>query len=558
MERDRTTDCNGMKRGQDRLRAWLLAGASAAALLAPGPALGQVSADERVYRREALAHAHAVEAAWRRLETYILDESAGAAGWTGAVPPAAIGWQAGWTVRGLEARYCGGTLLVYLAPEELKGVGRDHRAVHVAPHAYAGNGETPVLHWLENGAAQGGVGRASVALPACLSEAAAGGPLPTGRAALAGEVRDPYRHTTERVARERKEEDCGAGEHGEGRTLIREATQVFNGRGEAVGDPAHGPWQVSIDLCRADYSQWEHYTLACHWEAGPPHNRRMEGREVWRRLKTVTSEGESLGAPEFVSTSCWTGGALPPAPVPAVSETGSEETKSGNCPAGYTGSLGYRRTVTMRSTLFPWDAAPVTQTVTGAWILDSDDCVPEIEPDWGDPEVPDPDGQGGDPGGGLGAPCSDSCDPSPYDIPGGGTDACSIYSSSFGDMSGADVGGSDDGGCFLTTAVAERRGEADDGPTLSALRRFRDGYMTRTAERKAMVAEYYATAPRIVSAIPSWHPDWDWIGARIDAAVAAIAASEDDEAFRIYAAMMRRLEARWPADGGANHDGGRP
>ena len=125
-------------------------------------------------------------------------------------------------------------------------------------------------------------------------------------------------------------------------------------------------------------------------------------------------------------------------------------------------------------------------------------------------------------------------------------------------MSGGDVGGSDDGGCFLTTAVAERRGEADDGPALSALRRFRDGYMTRTAERKAMVAEYYATAPRIVSAIPSWHPDWDWIGARIDAAVAAIAASEDDEAFRIYAAMMRRLEARWPADGGANHDGGRP
>ena len=99
-------------------------------------------------------------------------------------------------------------------------------------------------------------------------------------------------------------------------------------------------------------------------------------------------------------------------------------------------------------------------------------------------------------------------------------------------------------------AVAERRGEADDGPALSALRRFRDGYMTRTAERKAMVAEYYATAPRIVSAIPSWHPDWDWIGARIDAAVAAIAASDDDEAFRIYAAMMRRLEARWPADVG--------
>ena len=27
--------------------------------------------------------------------------------------------------------------------------------------------------------------------------------------------------------------------------MIREATQEFNGRGEAVGDPAHGPWRVS-------------------------------------------------------------------------------------------------------------------------------------------------------------------------------------------------------------------------------------------------------------------------------------------------------------------------
>ena len=335
MERDCTTDRNGTKCSQNRLRAWLLAGASAAALLAAGPALGQESADERVYRREALAHAHAVEAAWRRLETYILDESAGAAGWSGAVPPATVGWQAGWTVRGLEARYCGDTLLVYLAPEELKGVGRDHRAVHAAPHAYAGNGETPVLHWLENGVAQGGVGRAPVALPACLSEAAAGGPLPTGRAALAGTVRDPYRHTTERVSRERKEEDCGAGEHGEGRTLIREATQDFNGRGEAVGDPAHGPWRVSIDLCRADYSQWEHYTLACHWEAGPPHNRRMEGREVWRRLKTVTADGESLGAPEFVSTSCWTGGGA----APGAGAGGERDRVGGDQERGLSGRL---------------------------------------------------------------------------------------------------------------------------------------------------------------------------------------------------------------------------
>ena len=50
------------------------------------------------------------------------------------------------------------------------------------------------------------------------------------------------------------------------------------------------------------------------------------------------------------------------------------------------------------------------------------------------------------------------------------------------DSCGGD-GGDDGGGCFLTTAIVERRGvEADDGPTLTALRAFRDGYMMQTAK----------------------------------------------------------------------------
>ena len=103
-----------------------------------------------------------------------------------------------------------------------------------------------------------------------------------------------------------------------------------------------------------------------------------------------------------------------------------------------------------------------------------------------------------------------------------------------------------DGGCFLTTAIVERRGiEADGGPTLTALRRFRDGYMMKTPKRRALVAEYYEIAPRIVAAIPQGHSDWDWIGGRIDAAIAAIAAGDEDGAFAIYAAMVRRLAACW-------------
>ena len=102
--------------------------------------------------------------------------------------------------------------------------------------------------------------------------------------------------------------------------------------------------------------------------------------------------------------------------------------------------------------------------------------------------------------------------------------------------------------------MVERRGEPDDGPTLSALRRFRDVYMMETAERQVLVAAYYRTAPSIVAAIPADHPDWEWIGGRIDAAIAAIGNGDDRAAFDVYASMMRRLTGRWL---GPDAEGGR-
>ena len=99
--------------------------------------------------------------------------------------------------------------------------------------------------------------------------------------------------------------------------------------------------------------------------------------------------------------------------------------------------------------------------------------------------------------------------------------------------------------CFLTTAVVERRGEADDGPTLTALRGFRDGYMMETAERRALVEDYYRTAPAVVAAIPADHADWGWIGERIDDAAAAVGKGDDDGAFAVYVDLMERLTSRW-------------
>ena len=93
--------------------------------------------------------------------------------------------------------------------------------------------------------------------------------------------------------------------------------------------------------------------------------------------------------------------------------------------------------------------------------------------------------------------------------------------------------------------MGQRGIEADDGPTLTALRAFRDGYMQRTPERRELVRRYYEIAPRIVAAIPGEHADWAWIGERVDEAVAAIRAGRNGWAFGIYVDMVRRLEERW-------------
>ena len=393
-----------MGRGR-RLRAHILAGTSALAIFAgmlPAPLIGALPAAaqgyeaEQVYRQEALAHARAIAEAWRRLEDHILRRSAAATVWTGSVPPAETGWLDAWSGRGVRARYCEDTLLVYMEPAVAEG-GRTGTSVPCrsrpisTPRAIC-----PLCTGWREARAEGTAGRASVSLPACLSDTSFGGPLPSGRAALAGVVRDPHLELRERVSHERTVEDCPAGSHGDGRTMTREVRQAHDGRGDAVGDPVVGSWQVLIDDCRADYTEWERYTLDCSWLAGPPHNREMTGREIWRREKTVTADGIEWGAPAFVSTSCWEG-RTPPLPQAEISETVRTETTTGVCPAGYTGTAVLTRTVTERSTQWPWDAAPIVQDIPGNWIADDAGCSREVTPN-GPPSGP----PGGPPGVGNG------------------------------------------------------------------------------------------------------------------------------------------------------------
>lgn len=75
-------------------------------------------------------------------------------------------------------------------------------------------------------------------------------------------------------------------------------------------------------------------------------------------------------------------------------------------------------------------------------------------------------------------------------------------------IGGGGYGGSSGGGwsgggrsrgrdCFLTTVVATRMGEADDGETLTVLRWFRDTIMRNDLQYTAMLKEYYEIAPPI-------------------------------------------------------------
>ena len=329
---------------------------------------------ERNYRAEALAHADAIAAAFRQLEEHILSLSAAATVWVGDIPPPVTGWRGEWTVRGVRAQYCANTLVVYLGPASVKGVGSDQRAVHSAPQAYIGgglSGQIPPLHWLTSVEAQGVPGRDSVVMPACMTS------LPDGRAALAGVVIDPFNELSDRVTHERRVEACPAGEHGDGVTQVREITQDFNGRGDAIGSPVIGPWADFLVLCRADYTEVEHFDRVCTWNAGAPFNREMTGREVWSRVKTVDSGGESFGAPVFVSTSCWGGGVVAIAP-PIVTSVTHTETRTLACSAGmpvlesgqrWQGNMTERRTVTVVSTQFEWDTVPTTQSAATNWVV---------------------------------------------------------------------------------------------------------------------------------------------------------------------------------------------
>lgn len=101
------------------------------------------------------------------------------------------------------------------------------------------------------------------------------------------------------------------------------------------------------------------------------------------------------------------------------------------------------------------------------------------------------------------------------------------------------------GTCFITTACVEAAKLPDSCHELTVLRHFRDCYVAHRPHGAAMLAEYYATAPRIVECIqrsPQRAAVLDTVFSDVRRAVSLIESGRQESALAVYAAMFTRLQ----------------
>lgn len=104
------------------------------------------------------------------------------------------------------------------------------------------------------------------------------------------------------------------------------------------------------------------------------------------------------------------------------------------------------------------------------------------------------------------------------------------------------------GGCFLSTACVEAAGLSDTCHELTVLRHFRDSYLSQQPRGPALIAEYYATAPRIVSRIqrsPERAAVFDAVLHDVRHAVSLIEDGQQESALAVYSAMFTRLQSQF-------------
>lgn len=103
-------------------------------------------------------------------------------------------------------------------------------------------------------------------------------------------------------------------------------------------------------------------------------------------------------------------------------------------------------------------------------------------------------------------------------------------------------------GCFLTTACCSYMGRADDCFELRTLRAFRDSWLSAQPQGRDLIKEYYRMAPALCRAMAENTKELRRIyWTTILPCVVAIQLCADRLAFRLYARMVSRLQAAYPA-----------
>lgn len=100
--------------------------------------------------------------------------------------------------------------------------------------------------------------------------------------------------------------------------------------------------------------------------------------------------------------------------------------------------------------------------------------------------------------------------------------------------------------CFVTTAVCRSLRKPGDCREIVLMKRFRDGYFSRSEEGKRLIEEYYDIAPTIVKRIAREADSGEkylylW-NTYIKKCVDLIAAEENEQCGRLYRAMMSELK----------------
>ncbi len=274
---------------------------------------------------------------------------------------------------GIRARYCEKTLMVYLEPQDLLGLGaRGHgliQAQSAREQEFLGNfDESNNVNVLGQ----------THSIPSCLLTDD-WGPAPSSLTVVYVDqsVNDPkYDRVFDVNSSETRKDSCPAGQFGTGPLFTRTVTY----KSDDPSNKTFGSWdEVSSGDCQAPYTRTRTNPVDCTY-TNPVTGAVTPGKNVYKQTVTVNSNDPSTwvyGTPVFDWGTCGHNTTPPPLPDPTRTVVNTPETQNLGCPSGYTGSRSRNRIRTVTTVTFPWDQPPVVATDFSNWIT-SGSCVQSL------------------------------------------------------------------------------------------------------------------------------------------------------------------------------------